>query len=119
MLQCVDGRLAPRAGRQMGQLRMQVQDLPRPEPRLVAEQLGQIADPLPHDPVPEGGAQHPPGAGARPGETEKQLDGRRLARAVRPEQAHQLAAPDGEIQAVERHRPAVTLDDALELDDRF
>ena len=54
-----------------------------------------------------------PRARRRADEPEQQLDGRRLAGAVRTEQPDQLAAADRQAEAFERGRPAVRLGDAV------
>ena len=72
------------------------------QPRLVAEQLGQVADPPPRLAVAERPAEHRPVAARRAGEAEQELDGGRLARAVGAEEAERLAALDPEVQGLER-----------------
>ncbi len=101
------------------QLGVQHEDLAGPQPRLVAEELREVADPPPCGPVAEGGAEDPTGARGRSREAQEQLDGRGLARAVGPEQPDELPATDREVNAVERDGRAVPLDDAAELDDRL
>jgi hypothetical protein len=86
------------------------------EPRLVAEELGQVADPCARHAITEGGAKHTPGSRRRPGETEQELDRRRLAGSVRSEETEQLATTDAQVEPVERGRPTERLDDAIELD---
>jgi len=94
------------------------QDLPGVQPRLVPEELGEVPDPSPGGAIAERCAEDATGARGRSGEAEQQLDGRRLAGAVWPEQADEFAPPDGQAQPGERGRPAVRLDDAVELDHR-
>ena len=65
---------------------------------------------------PSGAPRTRPEPGARSREAEQQLDGRRLAGAVRAEQTDQLAASDGQAEAVEGGRPPVRLGDAVEVD---
>ena len=95
---------------------MEGQHLAGVEPGLIAEELGQVADPCPRHAIAEGGAEHPPGSRGRPGETEQELDRRRLAGSVRSEEADQLATTDAQVEPVERRRPTERLDDAVELD---
>ena len=52
-------------------------------------------------------------------QTLEDLDRRRLARAVRPEQAKDLAGRDIEIDPVDRSGVAVALDEAADANDRF
>ena len=79
--------------RQPGELRVEHQDLAGRQPRLVAEQLGQVADPPARLAVADRPAQHLAVARGRPREAEQQLHRGRLAGAVGPEEAEHLAAP--------------------------
>ena len=87
------------------ELGVERQHLARLEPRLVAEQLRQVADLAAGREVAHRGAEHLGGARRRAGQPEQQLDGRRLAGAVRTEEAEDLAAPDGHGQARRARRP--------------
>ena len=108
-------RAVPR--RDPGELGVEGEHLTGVEPRLVAEQLGQVADPAPRVArSPSGAPSTRPDARGRAGEPEQELDRGRLARAVRAEEADQLAATDAQVEAVERGRPTERLDDAVELD---
>ena len=102
--------------RDSGEFGVEGEHLAGVEPRLVAEELGQVADPCPGRAIAERGAEHASGPRGRPGEPEQELDRGRLARAVRSEEADQLAATDAQVEPVERGRPAERLDDAVELD---
>jgi hypothetical protein len=113
----IDRAAAPR-GRDLGELRVEGKDFARVEPRLVAEQLGQVPDGGARPAVAQRRAEDLPGAGARAYEPEEQLDGRRLARAVGAEQTDQLAAADGQAETFERRGLAVGLRDILEVDRR-
>ena len=111
--------LATRAGRQARQLGVEVEDLAGPQPGLVAEELGEVADPPPDGAVAERRAEDRPGPRRRRGQPEQQLDGRRLARAVGPEEADELAAADGQVDAVEGDRASRSAWDVAELDHRL
>ena len=62
-------------------------------------------------------AEHAHRARVGAAQTLEDLDGRRLAGAVRAEQAEQLAALDGEVDAADDLGVAVALDEAVDLDD--
>ena len=109
-------RSGPVRARQAGEVAVQRQHLPGPHPRLIAEQLGEVADPSPRRPVAERRAEDPAAAAARAGQAEQQLDDRRLARAVGAEQAEHLAALDGHRQAVEGAHASVLLGEVDRLD---
>ena len=109
-------RASPRAAG--GPARSAGQHLPGPHPRLIAEQLGEVADPSPRRQIAERRAEDPAAAAARAGQAEQQLDDRRLARAVRAEQAEDLAALDGHRQAVEGAHASVLLGEVDRLDRR-
>ena len=111
-------RSGPVRARQAGQVAVQRQHLPGPHPRLIAEQLGEVADPSPRRQVAERRAEDAAAAAARAGQAEQQLDDRRLARAVRAEQAEHLAALDGHRQAVEGAHASVLLGEVDRLDRR-
>ena len=103
-------------GGQPAELRVQRQHLVRGQPGLVAEQLGQVADPPPRLAVADGPAEHLAGPGGRTREPEQELDGRRLAGAVGAEEAEHLAGLDAEVERVEADGPAVDLAQAVGLD---
>ena len=77
-----------------GEPGVELEDLAGAEPGLVAEQLGQVADPPPRRAVAERRAEDRAAAAGRAGEAEQQLDRGRLAGAVRPEEAEDLAGVD-------------------------
>ena len=113
------GRARPDDGRS-GQRAVEREHLAGAQPRLVAEQLGQVADAPARLPVAERCAEHGAAvAGGRPGETEQQLDRGGLARAVRPEEAEHLAALDAHRQPGQGRRPPVALDQVDRLDRRL
>jgi hypothetical protein len=99
-----------------GQASVQPEDLARREPGLVPEELGEVADPSTRRAIAKGRSQHGAGPGARADEAEEELDGRRLAGTVRPEEADELAAADVQVQPVERGGPREALDHPFELD---
>ena len=99
---------APARPRQSGQFAVEGKDLARGHPALVAEQLGQIPDPAPRPYVAERRPQDRAAAGRRARQAQQQLHGRRLAGAVRAEEAEDLAAADGHRQARQRHDTART-----------
>ena len=70
---------------------VQLEHLPGAQPGLVAEQLGQVADPRRVAPIAERRPEHGARAAGRAGQAEQQLDRGRLARAVGPEEAEDLA----------------------------
>ena len=111
-------RCGPVRARQVGQVAVQRQHLPGAHPRLIAEQLGEVADPSPRRQVAERRAEDAAAAAARTGQAEQQLDDRRLARAVGAEQAEHLAALDGHRQAVEGAHASVLLGEVDRLDRR-
>src|SRR5215469_13414640 len=102
-------RAGPARPGQPPQTAVQDQHLACGQPALEAEQLRQVADPLAGLQVPGGRAQDHGLAAGRPDQAEQQLDRGGLARAVRAEEAEDLAALDGHRQARERYRAAVTL----------
>src|SRR5450432_888514 len=63
--------------------------------------LGEVPDPAPARGIADRDAEEPRLPFARPGQAEQNLDGGRLVRAIRAEQAEQLATPDLQIQAIE------------------
>jgi len=63
-------------------------------------------------------AEHLDGPARRPDEIEQDVDGRRLARAVRAEEAEDLAALDGQIEVVHGRLVAEALGQARRLDGR-
>ena len=111
-------RCGPVRARQVGQVAVQRQHLPGAHPRLIAEQLGEVADPSPRRQVAERRAEDAAAAAARTGQAEQQLDDRRLARAVGAEQAEHLAALDGHREAVQRAHASVLLGEVDRLDRR-
>ena len=96
--------------------RVEREDLAGVQPGLVAEELGQVADPRPGRAVAERGAEDATAARRRPGEAEQELDRGRLAGAVGTEQPDDLATPDDQVEAGQGRRRSVRLDDAVELD---
>ncbi len=102
--------------RQDREPRVELQHLAGGQPRLVAEQLGQVADATPRRAVAERPAEDRPVALGRPREAEQQLDRRRLAGAVRAEQAEHLAAVDAQVEGIEGDRRAVGLAEAADVD---
>ena len=88
---------------------MQREHLGGGEPRLVPEELRQVADPGPGLRVPGRPSEQQHLAGVGPDQAEQHLDDAGLARAVRPEQAHHLAPGDGERHPVDGDLPAVPL----------
>ena len=98
--------------------RVLAEGLARPRPHVDAAALEHQPDPG-SQLAPAGRGvqpQHPGGPGVRPAVPLDDLDGRRLARAVRPEERHDLAGPDLERDAVDHRSIAVPLDQAIELD---
>ena len=93
--------------------------LARRHPALVAEQLGQVADPAPRRDVAERRPQHAPLAGSRARQAEQQLDGRRLAGAVRAQEAEDLAARHGHRQPGQGDDPPEFLAQLASLDGGF
>ncbi len=75
----VGGRAAPRTSH-AGELGVEGQDLAGAQPGLVAEQLGQVADPRASQPVAERRPEDAPGPAGRAGQAEHELDRRGLAR---------------------------------------
>jgi hypothetical protein len=108
----------PLARGHAGKFGVECQDLACPEPGLVAEQFRQVADAGAGRAIANRGAEDLAGPARGAHEPQDELDRRGLARPVRSEQAHQLAAADSQAQGVERGRPAVSLGDAVELDRR-
>lgn len=88
---------------------MQLQHLGGAEPRLVAEQLGQVADAGAGGRVAGGLAEQHHLAGVGPHQPEQHLDDGGLARAVGPEQPDDLAAADLQADPVHGGAPAVAL----------
>ena len=88
---------------------VQLDDLGRGEPRLVAEQLREIADPRARGGVAGGVTEQQHLARVGMHEPEQHLDHARLARTVGPEQADDLTAADGEGHPVDRGLPSVAL----------
>jgi hypothetical protein len=60
--------------------------------------------------------EHPDVAGRRPDEVEQEVDGRRFARAVRPQEAEDLALGDLEVEVADGRHVAETLGDVPQLD---
>ena len=58
-------------------------------------------------------------AARRPGQADEDLDGRRLARAVRPHEAEDLPSLHGQGQTVQRHDVAVAFRQVFGFDDRL
>src|SRR5439155_4865397 len=63
------------------------------------------------------GAGDPGRAAGRPGEADEDLDRRRLAGPVGPDESHDLPALDGHREVVQCHQAAVLLRQALGFDD--
>ena len=103
----VDLRLPGRA-RHVSQLAMQREHLVRRHPALVAKEFREIPDSLPRGQIAQRRSQDEPLARRRTRESEQQLDRRRLARPIRPEEAEDFAASD-------RHRKAGQGDGPSEL----
>ena len=96
--------------------RMEREDLAGVQPGLVAEELGQVADPCPRGAVAERRAEHATAARRRPGHAEQELDRGRLAGAVGTEQPDDLATADDQVEPGQGRRRSVRLDDPVELD---
>ena len=113
-------RLLDRAGatadRHVREPGMQREDFTGGQPGLVPEELGQVADLRADGSVAEGSSKDAARAPGGSGQAQQQLDRRRLARTVRPEETDELAAPDGQAEPVEGGRAAKGLDDPVELD---
>ena len=77
---------------------VQLEDLPRAQPRLVAEELGQVADLAPRRTIAERRAEDCRVAAGRARKPEEQLHRRRLACPVRTEEAEDLARLDAQGQ---------------------
>ena len=77
---------------------MEIQQLARVQAIVKAKVLGQEADARAHLGIAERRAEHGAAARRRRDEAEQQLQRRRLAGAVRPQKAENLAARDGEGQ---------------------
>ncbi len=88
---------------------MQREHLRRPEPALVAEELGQIPDAGSCLAIAGAVSEHPRVTTRRPGEPEQELDGGRLPTAVGTEEPEHLAARDHHGQPGERDLIAVVL----------
>ena len=86
------------------------------QPRLVAEELRQVADPAAGGEVAQRRAQHDALTAGGPGEAEQQLDGSRLARAVGTKESEDLAARHGHGEARESDRLLVALRELPGLD---
>src|SRR5581483_1635411 len=101
---------AGRAGELLVELEHLVRGVPAGEP----EELGEVAELRPRGERAGAVAADLGAALARADETACDLDERRLARAVRAEQADELALLDGEVDAAEGLDPAVALDEPLD-----
>ena len=113
-----DARLALRLG-EADQPRGVAQIVARAEIIVEADRIRQVADPaldrerFAHRIMTE----HPRGAGRNLGQPEQHEDRRRLAGAIRAEQAEDLPARHRERHVVDRRRPVVALGQALRVDD--
>ena len=87
---------------------VQAHHLVGPQPPGEAEELGQVAERLPGLARAGRRPEHGRAPAARADEPAADLDERRLARAVRAEETHQLALAHPEAHAVERPRPVRT-----------
>src|SRR5436190_79237 len=76
------------------ELAVEQQHLTRGEPRLIAEELGQVTDAAARGALADGLAEDLGAAGRRAREPEEQFHGGRLAGAVRPEETEDRAARD-------------------------
>ena len=107
------------AARDGQQARGVAQVLARRQMVVEAHRIGQVADAaldlerLAHRIE----AQHVDRAAARLGEAQQHQDGRRLAGAVRPQQAEDLAAPDVEIDGIDRAGRAIALHQPADFND--
>ena len=99
----------PRGAREARQLAVDAQHLAAAEPRLVPEQLGQVADSAADRDLAQRAAEHPALAAGRIDQAQQELDGGRLARAVGPEEPEHLAARHGHREPGERDRAAEVL----------
>ena len=111
---------APARSTQPERVREELEELAYAHVLVEAGHVGHVADERAH---PARGADHVEAVdGRRPRvrvhERRQDLDERRLAGAVRPHQPHQLAALDGEREAVEGAERAVALDEVARVDHR-
>ena len=109
---------APLGGREPVQPRDQLQRLDAAQVRIQERLVGQVADvALERDRVGVAVAAQDGGAPrARAQQAHQQADGRRLARAVRPQEPHHLARLDAQVQIVDRRLVAEPLAEADGLD---
>ena len=115
VLECGAHRRLP-ARRQQPQV--QLDHLASPQPGLVAERLGQVADPPAGHQIAERRAEHRATPTGRAGEPQQQLDRGRLARPVGPEEADDLARLDAHREVDQCDGPTVALGQPVGLDDR-
>ena len=94
---------------------MEREHLARGQPRLIAKELRQIADPAERSLRSECGPGEGAATAGRPRETEKYFHGGRLSRAVRSEETEH-ALLHGEREVIERNDLCVALRDVLEAD---
>jgi len=97
---------------------VQGQNLAGGHPALIAEQLGQVAHAPPRRHIAERLPKDVAVPGRRPRQPEQQLHGRSLARAVRAEEAEDLAATHRHRQAGEGYGPPEVLTELVSLDGR-
>ena len=98
--------------------RVKLQHLPRAQPRLVAEELGQVADLAPRRTIAERRAEDRRAAARRARQPEEQLHRCRLACAVGAEEAEDLARFHAQGQVDQGIGSAVALRQATGVDDR-
>src|SRR5438128_10010187 len=91
---------------------MQLEQLVGGHPAGEAEELREIAEPRPGLPRSCPRTTHLGVPGRGPHQAARDLDERGLPGAVRPEQAHELAAADLEVDTAQRFDRAVPLDEA-------
>ena len=111
--------LRRRAGsRQAGQVGVEAQDLAGAQPGLVAEELGQVADPATRLAVADRRPEDPAAARCGCGQAQEQLDRGRLASAVRAEEPEDLARLDPHRQPGQGDDPPELLGQLVGLDRR-
>ena len=106
----------PAMPREAGQFTVQAEDLAGGQPRLIPEQLRQVADAPASLAVPQRPAEDGPAPARGSGEPQEQLHGSRLAGAIGSEEAEDLGLADAQVKAVERDGVAVGLAQAMGFD---